>query len=284
MSRTAALSIYVSDGVNAELKNTIVGVFENLAKKTVSGRLKSKNGEYNQKTGSLEFKRFANAERKAYGTAREAGAGTKVKAPPVVVNLDRNSEIVEEVNAFDGATFTNEDLQSFLKRRKTSHAMSVERDLDREFFLAGKNGGTKGADVSKSKKLKSELGAIAVQLESTKNDYVDGVDREQMAWVLSPALHQLVKDELNDCYNFSGTAEDEVIKGLDGIAVYSSNRLPEGVDYMLITMDAIAQPVMLSDALVEKIPLSHEFAVEIFWRNGTKVIAPELVIYGGVTA
>lgn len=282
MARTEALSIYVQDGVNAELKNTIVGVFENLAKKTVSGRLKSKNGEYNPKTGSLEYKRFANAERKEYGTARTEGKGTKVKAPPVVVNLDRNSEIVEEVNAFDGATFTNEDLNGYLARRKVAHAQSVERDLDREFFAAAKTGGTKGKDITADGNIKEQIGEIIVDLETTNNEFVDGIEREQMALVCSPALYQKIKNELNDCYNFAGTTADEVFKGLDGVASFSSNRLPTGVDYVLMTMDSIAQPVMLTDAFVEKIPLSNEFAAEIFWRNGTKVLAKELVIYGAL--
>lgn len=61
MPRTEALSIYVSESTKAELKNKIAGVFENLAKETVSGRLKSKNGALNEKAGSFEFKRFANA-------------------------------------------------------------------------------------------------------------------------------------------------------------------------------------------------------------------------------
>ena len=121
-------------------------------------------------------------------------------------------------------------------------------------------------------------------METTSNAYVDGVEREQMALVCSPALYQAIKNELNDCYNFAGTTADEVFKGLDGVAAFSSNRLPSGVDYVLLTMDAIAQPVMLSDTDIEKIPLSNEYAVEAFYRYGAKVLAQELVIYGGFTA
>jgi hypothetical protein len=283
MGKTEALSIYVSDSVKAELRNKIAGVFENYAKKSISGRLKSKNGVQNEKTGSLEYKRFSNAERKEYGTARSTGKGSNVKAKPIVVNLDRDSEIVEEVNAFDAASFTEEDLNSFLARRKVAVQQSLERDLDREFFLAGKTGGTKGADISKAKPVKAQLGQVFVTLETTKNEYVDGVDREQMALVLSSNLYQLVKDELNDCYNFAGETADEVFKGLDGVATFSSNRLPDGVDYMLITMDSIAQPTLISETDIEKIPLSNEYAVEVFYRNGTKVLAEELVYYGAVT-
>lgn len=280
MIATQALSIYVSDSVKAELKNKIAGVFENLAKDTISGRLKSKNGALNEKAGSFEFKRFANATRQEYGTARTAGKGNKVKAAPIVVNLDRNSEIVEEVNTFDAASFTDEDLNAFLARRKTAIQQSVARDLDRDFFAAAKTGGTAGASINVANPIVAQLETIIAGLEVTNNEYVDGVDREQMALVLNPTLYGKVKTELNDCYNFSGTVADEVFKGINGVATFSSNRLPDGVDYVLMVMDSIAQPVMITDTDVEKIPLSNEYAVEVFYRNKTKVLAQELVIYG----
>jgi hypothetical protein len=285
MARTPALSIYVDQSVKAELMNKIAGVFENLAKKTISGRLKSKNGALSEKAGSFEFKRFANANRQAYGTARAAGEGNKVKATPVVVNLDRDSEIVEEVNAFDAASFTEDDLNAFLARRQTAVQQSVERDLDREFFAAVKTGGTKSAvTIDLSKPIVPQLEEAIVAVEMTSNEYVDGVDRELMALVLSPSLYGKVKTELNDCYNFAGTTADEVFKGINGVASFSSNRLPEGVDFEIIVMDSVAQPVTISAADIEKIPLSNEYAVEIFYRNGTKVLAKELAHHGSVTA
>jgi hypothetical protein len=234
----------------------------------------------NEKAGSFEFKRFANATRQEYGTARTAGKGNKVKAAPIVVNLDRNSEIVEEVNTFDAASFTDEDLNAFLARRKTAIQQSVARDLDRDFFAAAKTGGTAGASINVANPIVAQLETIIAGLEVTNNEYVDGVDREQMALVLNPTLYGKVKTELNDCYNFSGTVADEVFKGINGVATFSSNRLPDGVYYVLMVMDSIAQPVMITDTDVEKIPLSNEYAVEVFYRNKTKVLAQELVIYG----
>ena len=277
-----ALSIYTTGSTQADLRNKIVGVFENLSKKTISGRLKSKNGVLNESAGSFEFKRFANATAVTYGSAR-TGGGAKVKAAPVIVNMDSNKEIVEEVNAFDGGSFTEEDLNSFLARRQVAIQQAVERDLDREFFAAvaaATGGGTSSTVIDTTKAIIPQLEAIIVALEMTKNDYVDGVDREQMALVLTPELYGKVKTELNDCYNFSGTVADEIFKGINGVATFSSNRLPDKVQYELVVMDAVAQPVMLSATEIEKIPLSNEYAVEIFYRFGTKVLAPELALYG----
>lgn len=302
MAQTQALSIYINEDTKADLRNQIAGVFENLAKKTISGRLKSKNGILNERAGSFEFKRFANATAATYGTARKDGNGAKIKAVPVIVNMSRNKEIVEEVNTFDAGSFTEEDLNSFLARRKVAIQQAVERDLDREFFAAiagnyvasGSSdnvtaGGTQGATIDTTKEIVPQLEAIITSLETTKNDYVDGVDREQMALVLTPELYGKVKTELNDCYNFSGTVADEIFKGINGVACFSSNRLPSyknasskqtDVQYTLVVMDAVAQPVMLTDTEIEKIPLSNEHAVEVFYRFGTKVLASELAIYG----
>ena len=285
MARTPALSIYVDASTKAELMNKIAGVFENLAKKTISGRLKSKNGALNESAGSFEFKRFANATVQTYGTARTAGAGSKVTAVPVVVNMDKTKEVVEEVNSFDAQSFTGEDLNAFLARRQVAIQQSVERDLDRDFFNTIKVGGTQSTvTISKAEKLVPQFDALIATLETLSNNYVDGVDREQMALVLSPELYGLVKSELNDCYNFSGTVADEIFKGINGVATFSSNRLPEGVDYELVVMDSVAQPVMITEATIEKIPLSTEYAVEIFYRHGTKVLASELAIDGKTTA
>lgn len=278
MARTEALSIYVNAETKAELTNKIAGVFENLAKKTISGRLKSKNGVLNEKAGSFEFKRFANATSANYGNARQNG-GTHVTAAPITINMDQNKEIVEEVNAFDGASFTNEDLNSFLARRQVAIQQAVERDLDRAFFIAAKNGGTQGSAVSAASAI-SDLEEIIQSMETTSNDYVDGVEREQMALVLSPSLYGAVKTQLNDCYNFAGTVADEVFKGINGVATFSSNRLPAGVDYVLMAMDSVAQPVMITNVEIEKIPLSNEYAVEVFYRYGTKALASELCVYG----
>lgn len=288
MAQTQALSIYTTGTAKADLRNQIAGVFENLAKKTISGRLKSKNGVLNERAGSFEFKRFANATAATYGTARAAGKGVGVKAVPVIVNMNTNKEIVEEVNTFDGGSFTEEDLNSFLTRRKVAIQQAVERDLDRDFFATVNTAYTGAASgvkiptvaINKANPIVAQLEKVIVALETKSNEYVDGVDREQMALILSPELYGLVKNELNDCYNFSGTVADEIFKGINGVATFSSNRLPTGVNYELVVMDAVAQPVMITDATVEKIPLSNEYAVEIFYRYGTKVLADDLIVCG----
>ena len=296
MAMTDALSIYLENGTTkAYLKNVLAGIFENYQKEALSARLKSKNANLNRPAGSYEFKRFANSTVKDYSTARAAGKGDKIIAPPIVVNLDKNKEIVEEVNFFDAdGSFTDEGFKAMVERRKTNFELSVTDFLDLDFFSAAKTGGTAATalgvtDLDPAKSFKRQIETLVGKFEKTgkngtENKYVRGIDRRYMALILDSSLYGLVKDELNDCRNFSQMISDEKFTGINGVACFSSVNLPDGVDYELMTMDSIAQPVLPSGFEFEKIPLSIEYAMEMFFRYGSKVLAPELVLHGKLAA
>lgn len=285
MALTQALSIYSAEEAKAYLRNVIVGIFENLGAKTVSARLKSKNANLTQAAGSYEFKRFANATSQEYGTARTAAKGQKIIAPSITVNLDTNREIVEEINLFDGQSFTQETFEALVNRRKAAIQLAIERELDRAFFANIKTEGTNaGIDITLTGSIVAQLEDVIVKLVTTTNDYVDGVDRENMALIVSPKLYSKLKTELNDVYNFSGTVEEGTFKGINGVAVFEALRLPEGVDYILLTMDSVAQPTLITGVDVEKIPLSNDYAISVFYRYGTKTLAKELALYGAIGA
>ena len=230
-----------------------------------------------------------------YGTARTAGKGDKIIAPPITVNLDKNKEIVEEVNFFDAdGSFTDEGFKAMVERRKTNFELSVTDFLDLDFFSVAKAGGTAATalgvtDLDSTKSFKRQIETLIGKFEKTgkngtENKYVRGIDRRYMALILDSSLYGLVKDELNDCRNFSQMISDEKFTGINGVACFSSVNLPDGVDYELMTMDSIAQPVLPSGFEFEKIPLSIEYAMEMFFRYGSKVLAPELVLHGKLAA
>ena len=296
MAMTDALSIYLENGTTkAYLKNVLAGIFENYQKEALSARFKSKNANLNRAAGSYEFKRFANSTVRDYGTARTAGKGDKIIAPPITVNLDKNKEIVEEVNFFDAdGSFTDEGFKAMVERRKTNFELSVTDFLDLDFFSVAKAGGTAATalgvtDLDSTKSFKRQIETLIGKFEKTgkngtENKYVRGIDRRYMAIILDSSLYGLGKDELNDCRNFSQMISDEKFTGINGVACFSSVNLPDGVDYELMTMDSIAQPVLPSGFEFEKIPLSIEYAMEMFFRYGSKVLAPELVLHGKLAA
>lgn len=82
-----------------------------------------------------------------------------------------------------------------------------------------------------------------------------------------------------------------------GVKVYSCTRLPvttssEGsttktttTNGILLVNGAIAQPVVVNQySSPEKIPLSNDYAVSLFYDYGTKTLAPDLVLKWQVTA
>ena len=103
MAKQNSLNIqdYLNDDVMDSLAETLDGVIENIQSGCVSEALKAKSGSGDPTTGSVEYKRFANAVIQEKGTARANGKGNKVKAKPVVVNIDDDKEIIEELQEKD---------------------------------------------------------------------------------------------------------------------------------------------------------------------------------------
>jgi len=104
MARTKAISLIGTEGKVelSELSGLVIG---NIQKDTLASGLKSQSYTGNPAAGSVEYKRFKNAKSQPYGTARAAGKGDEISAPPTTVNLDQHREIVEEAAKFDLDTF-----------------------------------------------------------------------------------------------------------------------------------------------------------------------------------
>ena len=274
MARTNALSLK-SGETPATLGELYTAVLDNVQKSALSTQLKSQTYTGDPKTGSAVFKRFANSQSKTYGTARTAGKGDAVNALEVPVNLDQHKEIVEEIAKFDLDTFGVLDI---MKRRALNHPQSMAATLDREFFRAAAEQGTAFTPAGGVTEIRDVIDSMIVTLEETKNDYVDGVDRELMELVLAPSVHSALQkylDELGD-----KTADSSrITKLFHNVSVHSSTRLPEGTKAVLMAGNPIAQPVVTYEyGEPEKIPLSNDYACSLFYDYGTKALAPDLIL------
>src|SRR5690554_3536638 len=94
------IALYETE-TNDDLREVLDGVIENIQTSAVSEALKNREGSGDPTSGSVEYKRFVNAELEDKGTARGKLAGAKVIAKPVIVNLDDNKEIIEELQIKD---------------------------------------------------------------------------------------------------------------------------------------------------------------------------------------
>ena len=266
----------------AQLNNIQAGIIENLQKNGLSFRLKSKNANLEEKAGSYEFKRYENSVSQNYGTARAAGKGNQLTAPPITVNVDQHKEIVEEVTKFDAERFgIDKAVTSIVERRKGNHEMTMLAEVETAFFAEAKNGGTAvDGHIDYNGNIEDQIEDIIQKMETTKNKYVRGVNRSLMAFVACPKLYGKLKNKLNNNYNANFAVADEELPGFNGVAVFSCIYLPEDVDYILIVLESVAQPLTVDEYAGDRIPMSNDFAVELFYDYGTKTLAGDLILYG----
>ena len=275
MARTNAISLLAGASTPATLAEIYGLVIENVQKSTLSTSLKSQQYTGNPAAGSVEFKRFANSEAKTYGTARTAAKGDKITVPPTTVNLSTNKEIVEEVAKFDLDTF---GVAGIMQRRADNHVLTMAADLDRAFFAEANTSGTAFTPGSGVTEIQDIVESMIQTLEVVKNDYTDGVDRGMMDLVLSPAQYGKLRTFLDTQSNPNVDTAGEEFGMYHGVRVYSCTRLAEKCNGLLMIRGAVAQPVVVDQySNPEKIPLSNDFAVSLFYDYGTKALTPDLI-------
>lgn len=276
MARQAALNIadYTNQATMDNLAEVLDGVIENIQVSAVSEALKNKNGSGDPEGGSVEYKRFVNAELKAKGTARTATHGDKVIAKPIIVNLNDDKEIVEELQIKDVKLY---GIDGMAAKRKDNFAKRVVAYLDRKFFAEAVSAGTKFTRGSLTK-AKDIIDAMIVAAKETQSDFIDGIDAEDLALVVNGTYRKELKNELDELPN--GTAPGNGIIGrYDTLDVYESNRLPANVTAVVMLKGAIAQPRLISDYQAEKVPFDDAIALETFLYTGVKALVPEAIIY-----
>lgn len=288
MARTNAISLLAGVSTPASLSEIYGLVIENVQKSTLANSLKSQQYTGNPAAGSVEFKRFVNSESKDYGTARSAGKGDPVTAPPTTVNLDQHKEIVEEVAKFDLDTF---GVAGIMQRRADNHVLSMSAALDRAFFTEAAKSGTAFTPASGVTEIQDIIENAIQTLETTHNDYVDGVDRSLMHFILNPLEYGKIRKFLDTQSNPNVDTAGEEFGMYHGVRIYSCTRLPVTTEPaesekttttttngILMVTGSIAQPVVVNEYTApEKIPLSNDFSVSLFYNYGTKVLASDLV-------
>lgn len=276
MAKTASLNVqdYLNEQVNDNLQEILSGVIENIQTSAVSEALKNKEGSGEPTSGSVEYKRFANAKLVNKGTARTAQGGVKVKAKPIIININDDKEIIEELQLKDVKLY---GIDGMAEKRKGNFTKRVIAYLDRKFFATTVTAG-KQFERGALTDPKDILDAMIVSAKSTVSDFIDGIDAEDLAIVLSPAYRKAVKNDLDELPN--GTvASNGAIGMYDSIIVHETHRLPEGVNAIVMLKGAVAQPYYLSEYGAEKVPFDDAIALETFLYNGSGALSEEAIIY-----
>lgn len=276
MARIDSLSILDEGGSSKDkLAEKYGPVIENLQKTTISGLLKNTELSGDPTTGTVEAKRFVNSASKAYGTARAAHKADQVKAKPVTVPIDKDKELIEEIEEKDTRLY---GVDNIINRRIANHGKSMERELERAFFQCAKDEGQNL--VLTASNINEKVEEIIQKIETTKNNYVDGVDRDMIDIILDTKTYGEMRNFMDTtAYNANVDTAGREFGMFHGVRVYSSVYLPDTVTMIGMVTGSIAEPVMTTLADPGKIQLSNAYAFGLFYSFGVKAVMPDLIHY-----
>ena len=275
MARQDALSIYINDTEKDKLAETYGEVIEAIQKGAISEQIKNKNYSGDPTTGSVEIDRFKNAEIKDKGTARANAKGDKLKdTGKVTINVDTDKEIVEEIAKKDIKLY---GVSGMAERRKANHIKKLEAYLDKEFFACAEKEGASVTIPATATSIVAKLEALIQAVETTVNDWVDGVDRDMLVLTVTPKVYGDLSNYIDSVPNSLNGLNDELFHK---VKIYSNHRQTK--DAICMLDGAIGQLVVTDEYDAEKIPLSNDIALELFFSKGTKAVTPDLIKYADI--
>lgn len=269
MARQDALSIYIDNSTRDKLAETYGEVIEGIQKEAISQQIKNKNYSGDPTSGSVEIDRFKNATVDDYGTARAAAAGKKLKnTGKVVIKVDTDKEIVEELSRKDIKLY---GIPELAKRRKANHIKRAAAFLDTEFFAEAVSKGTAVTGITETK-IEEILETLIQTVETTVNDWVDGVDRDMLVLTVKPSVYGKIRNYI-DKIDGSNGPEDYFHR----VRLFSSHRQTK--DAICMIDGAVGQLVTTDEYDIEKIPLSNDYGLSFFFSSGTGAVMPDLIKY-----
>ncbi len=283
-ARTDATSMLDDAGNEALLAEEYGKLIENYQKQSGVARVKAQ-GLGDASSGSMVYSRFQNSTVKAYKTARTAAAGDPVLDDQVTVNLSDYREIVEEIDKRD---LKQHGVKNIVQRRVPNHALRMMAYLDRAALAAAKTAAAAAGNDTNitwpngtSPDYLDLIEQAILKVETTKNDYVDGVTRDQIVVFLKPSIYSKVQQKLDTVYAYDGSTGLIEVPGYHGVQVISEHYLPDNTDFIVTTVGNIAQPVYSEGyVLGDRIPLSNAIELSLFFNTGVKILAADLVHEG----
>ena len=280
MARLDALSIKLTNGSTADkLAEEYGKVIDNLQHITLASKLKNTDLSGDPTSGTVEAKRFVNVTGQSYGTARGHGYADKIKADPVVVSLNDNTEYLEEVEEKDLKTY---GVDGLIERRTRNHQDALAVELDTKFFAEAVSEGTSFTPTG-TPTIEDEIEEAIQTIETTKNNFVNGVPRNMIEVICSPRYYGKLRNKINSINNSNdlGQVRNYEQGTFNNVNIYSNVFLPNGINYVVMAKGAVAQPIMTSIMNPEKVQLSDATAFGLFAYKGTKAVTPDLIIYNG---
>ena len=269
-----ALNVYATlngTTTKAKLREVYAGTIDGLQKKALSVALKNTRYSGDPKAGSVRVSRFVNSNSALYGTARTNGEGDPLRDLGPIINLDTPREIVTEFEKWD---IEGLDAAGVVENRTRNHDLTLVRELDTAFFAAIE--AVSGAEVTLvAADNEGKLEELIQSIETLKNAFVDGVDRDLMTVTLKPSVYGELRTKFDTIIGQAG----EEFQAYHGVKVVSNTRQTK--DMILVVEGAVAQPVAIDSYVANRIPFSNAASLDLFYKYGTKVVAEDLVAWAG---
>ena len=272
MARIESLNMLNTEGAKAYLAEAYGKVVENVQKNTISAQIKNKDLSGDPTTGTVIATRLANTTSEAYGTARSGGKGQAIKKAEVVIAINTDRELINDVEEKDARLGGVDNL---ITRKSAMDEKSMTRELERAFFACASTEGTKA--VLTKTAIEEKVEELIQLVEGTKNDFVDGVERDMINVVCSPAVYGELRNYLDKAPASDVKTGAGEVGTYHGVTVYSSVYLADGDDMVAIADGAIAQPVVNDLDEADKYPASNCYHFGMFYSYGTKAVAPDLI-------
>lgn len=268
MAKLDALSIYVNESEKDKLAEIYAGVIEEVQKGALSEQIKNKNYSGDATSGTVVIDRFKNATVNALGTARTGGKGdTVTNSGQVTITVNDDKEIVEEISKKD---IKLHSLSGMAEKRRANHVKRMIAYLDRVFFEKAEEEGT-AVEVTETN-IEEKLEKLIQAVETTVNDWVDGVDRDMLVITVTPAVYGQLRNYIDSVPNSLTGLTDNMFHE---VRIYPNHRQTKS---MICMIDgAVGQLVTTDQYEAEKIPLSNDIALELFFSRGTKAVMPDLI-------
>ena len=281
MARIESLAVLSTDTGMDYLAEEYGKVVENIQKNTISARLKNTDLSGTPTSGSVEAKRFVNRKSNKYGTARAGGAGQKVKAEPVTIQINIDRELITEVEQKDVSLY---GIDNFISRQATLDEKSMTRELERKFFEVAGSAGAGNSFTTSETDIAKKIEALIQAVENTQNDYVDGVERDMISVVLDTATYGDLRNYLDTKNNANVTTAAGEFGTFHGVPVYSTVYLPTGINAIAMVNGAVAQPVLSTIDEAGKFDASNAYHFGIFYSFGCEAVMPDLIQVLATTA
>ena len=107
----------------------------------------------------------------------------------VTVKVDTDKELVTEVEQKDVSLI---GIDGFIERQVAMDQKSMARELERAFFSAAATAGTL-VELTGITDACEKVEKLIQSVETVKNDYVDGVERDMIAVVCTPAMYAAMR-------------------------------------------------------------------------------------------